>query len=119
MEPTTSKPNYRTITLFDRQPVRIRVDDWAQIASAKDWDNQYEFQANRTWNLRVRQHADGRAVVYGTYSTQFQGERDRAGGELLANGADIAAAIRRVGERMQFGADLIDECIADLPAQAL
>jgi hypothetical protein len=33
------------------------------------WDN--ECQANRTWLLRVRQHADGRAI-YGVYATHFQ-----------------------------------------------
>jgi hypothetical protein len=33
------------------------------------WDN--ERQANRTRLLRVRQHADGRAI-YGVYATNFQ-----------------------------------------------
>jgi hypothetical protein len=35
------------------------------------WDNEYEFQADRTWLLRVRRHADGRAI-YGVYATNFQ-----------------------------------------------
>jgi hypothetical protein len=35
------------------------------------WDNEYECQATRTWLLRVRQHADGRAI-YGVYATNFQ-----------------------------------------------
>ena len=30
------------------------------------WDNEYGFQANRTWLLRVRRHADG------VYATNFQ-----------------------------------------------
>jgi hypothetical protein len=33
------------------------------------WDN--GCQVNRTWLLRVRRHADGRAV-YGVYATNFQ-----------------------------------------------
>jgi len=33
------------------------------------WDN--EFQANRTRLLRVRRHADGRAI-HGVYATNFQ-----------------------------------------------
>ena len=45
-----------TIPLTERRPI---------------WDNQYEFQANRTWLLRVRRHADGRAI-YGVYATSFQ-----------------------------------------------
>jgi hypothetical protein len=35
------------------------------------WDNEYECQATRTWLLRVRRHADGRAI-YGVYATNFQ-----------------------------------------------
>jgi hypothetical protein len=35
------------------------------------WDNEYEFRADRPWLLRVRRHADGRAV-YGVYATNFQ-----------------------------------------------
>ena len=34
-------------------------------------NNEYEFQANRTWLLRVRRHADGRAI-HGVYATNFQ-----------------------------------------------
>ena len=33
------------------------------------WDN--ECQANRTWLLGARQHADGRAI-YAVYATNFQ-----------------------------------------------
>jgi len=35
------------------------------------WDNEYGFQANRTWLLRVPRHADGRAI-HGVYATNFQ-----------------------------------------------
>lgn len=72
---------------------------------------------------------DGRTIVYGTYTSQFQNERDTSGGELLAppSGSvisseeyliwdDIPAAIRRVAENC--GCERIaDECISDLPAQ--
>lgn len=140
---------YLTITLTGRPPVKIKKDDWPVIASAKhkDYDNQYEFQANRKadWKLTVRQHADGRTVVYGvwTYDTNWQNEDcgDVRGGELITvtGGADtervgdtepIVAAIQRVGEdlesRMPEGRwssgvfpKLIHECIADLPAVEL
>lgn len=128
---------YLTITLTDRPPVKIKKDEWPIIAesSDKDFDNEYEFQANRTskWTLKVRQHEDGRALVYGIYSydTNWQNERNYnvRGGELLAKSGDLAVAIRRVGEWMaqqeQSEGDasrwesLINECIADLPAQEI
>jgi len=128
---TTTKT--RTITLTDRPPVTIKDEDWPVVAEAshKSWDNTYEFQANRTWKgwLKVRQHEDGRALVYGRddYDTQFQGEDGHCyrGGELLDKGADIAAAIRRVADGLVArGANdamlqIAHECIADLPAVEL
>ena len=114
-----AKKEYLTITLTDRAPVRIVKDDWPIIASSKDWDNQYEAHANRTWKLTVRQHHDGRAIVYGISTTQFQGEKDHRGGELLDKDSDLAEAIRRVGEDLGFSDNLIDHCIADLPAVEL
>src|SRR5215469_3468093 len=94
----------RTITLTGRTPVSIDEDQWPATAESGggDHDNQYEFQANRKAEagLKVRRHADGRAIVYGTYRyrTQFQGEDDvtAAAGTLLDAGDDdsnIVAAI--------------------------
>ena len=134
---TTTEPKHRTITLTDRPPVRIREDQWPRIASGdyKDWDNQYESQANRTWkiNIRVRQHADGRAIVYGTYEhdTQFQnenGETHRVG-LLIEPGDDLSHTIKQAveqltervsdEERHRHIRDAGNECIADLPAETL
>lgn len=129
---TATESKTRTITLTDRAPVKIREQDWPEIASAKDWDNEHEFQANRRWNLRVRQnHQDGRTIVYGTYSSQYQGERGAAAGEILSppEGAkikaddwliwdEIPAAIKRVA-RLCGCEQIGDECIADLPAQEI
>ncbi len=132
MTTETTAPKTRTITLTDRAPVKIREEDWPLIASAKDWDNQHECQANRRWDLRVRQNRkDGRTLVYGTYDTQWQNERDAAAGELLTPPSDavisedawyvwdeIAAAIKRVAANC--GCERIaDTCIADLPAQEI
>ena len=126
----------RTITLTDRAPIKIREDDWPQIAVStySDHDNQYEFQANRTWKcaIRVRQHEDGRAVVYGVYDydTAHQNENGFAAkaGVLVEAGADLARAIREVADTLtdaateaghEFGAHIsaaAREAIADLPA---
>lgn len=139
---------YLTITLTGRPPVKVKKDDWPIIASAKskDYDNQYEFQANRKaeWKLTVRQHPDGRTIVYGvwSYDTNWSGEDcgDIRGGELVTvSGADtesvgetepIVAAIQRVGAELEgrlpegrYGQgvfpQLIHACIADLPVVEL
>lgn len=129
----TTTTTTRTITLTGRPPVKISDADWPVIASAyhKRWDNQYESQANRVnkgW-LKVRQHADGRAIVYGRddYDTQWQGEANHCyrGGELLEPGADIAAAVLRVATALvERGADdamlqIAHECIANLPVEEI
>lgn len=134
---TTSEPKQRTITLTDRPPVRVREDQWPVIAhgSYKNWDNQYDFQANRTWkiDIRVRRHEDGRAIVYGLYDydTHFQNEKCEAHkvGALLAPDGDLPSTIKEAAEQMikRVSDDdmhwhiraAADECIADLPAQEL
>lgn len=130
-----------TITLTARRPVRISKADWPIAAEASDhlYDGQYDFQANIHTRARllVRQHRDGRAIVYGTYSqvSAYQGARNAEArrGRMLAAGEDIPTAIRRVAEEMDearsnSGAEdlfqeprpfarLAAECTADLPAE--
>ena len=137
MSTINTTPKTRTITLTGRPPVKIREDQWPIIAQGSYawWDNQYRSQANRSvdiW-LRVRQHADGRAIVYGGYDymTCWQGEqgRDVRVGALLEPGADLVRAIQQVGAELadriedepgaQRVRDVIDACIADLPAEEL
>ena len=105
-----------TIMLTDRQPVRITKDDWPIIASARDWDNEHEFQANRKWKLFVRQHEDGRCIVYGIYDTQWQRESDRRHGVLIDSIDDAPSSIKSVAESIGADETLADNCIADLPA---
>ena len=110
----------RTITLSDRAPIKIDEDAWPVIAAAKWHDGQVESQANRTASLRVRQHADGRAVVYGVYDSLWRGEEGMRPGVLLDAGADVVAAIRAVAAELgETGERLARECIADLPAEEI
>lgn len=110
----TKTRTYRTITLTGRAPVRIAEDQWPIIASAKRFDGQVECQANHTWRLTVRQHTDGRTIVYGVYDSCYPGEGARAG-EVLAAGKDIPESIYRVAEACNC-TQCADDCIADLPA---
>ncbi len=130
----------RTVTLSDRPPVKIDEDAWPVIASASDskHDGQVECQANRKskWHICVRQHDDGRAVVYATYSytSNWRNSRDYSAkhGVLLPAGSDsesICASVKEIADRMAVcecddgDADrwktLADECIADMPAESL
>jgi hypothetical protein len=107
-----------TVTLTGRRPVTITKADWPVIAEAKAWDNTYEFQGQK-WRLVVRQHADGRAIVYGVHTSNYQNAKDARGGELLEPGDDIPVAVHRVAESLDFEARLAEECIADLPAEEI
>lgn len=128
----------RTITLSNRPPVKIDESNWPIIAEAKDFahDGQVECQATRTWSwwLNVRQHSDGRAIVYAGYSyfTAWQGEQSlkyRHGDYLVQTDKrhiNVCEAIVAVAARMADGQHdddaahwdrLAQECMADLPAE--
>lgn len=127
----------RKITLSDRPPVRINEDNWPIIASATDeeHDGKVEVQANCThdWSLCVRQHEDGRTIVYATYRYSSNWARARGyharHGLLLPTRPDadsVCKSIVLVAERMagaenqgedsQRWEQLADDCIADMPA---
>lgn len=125
----------RTITLTNRQPVKIDEDKWPVLAKAddKNWDNVHECQANQTWNwsVRVRQHEDGRAIVYATYdhTNNWEGAKDTYDkqGDYInhtdVTHDEICQAIINVCHRMEGDQDawkrLADECIADMPPEEL
>jgi hypothetical protein len=137
----TAERKTRTITLTSRPPVKIAEDSWPMVASAsdKEFDNQYEFQSNRksTWFVGVRQHEDGRAIVYARYSYDSNWQNARcysaARGVLLtaesATTEGICQSIEEVcrdianAEHQGDDADrwptLAAECIADMPAEEL
>jgi hypothetical protein len=117
MSETTEVKKLR-ITLTDRPPVLIVVDDWPVIAKASNFSGQYESQADRKWRIKVRQHRDGRAIVYGAAESQWAGETERRAGELLEPGADIPAAIKRVAADSECE-HLAQACIANLPDEEL
>jgi len=147
MSDTTTTSKTRTITLTDRSPVKVKEDEWPIIATGSADDDDSDGRGNRpnrewTRTIRVRQHEDGRAIVYGVYdySTNFQGAHGAAArrGTLLAGPVtpdQIIAAIRVVGDDMaEAEADAaieesrkdnrqwrvaVQACIADLPAVEL
>ena len=109
----------RTITLTGRPPVRINPEMWPIVAKDTDYDGEYEAQANRIDRLYVRQHADGRAIVYGVHDTRWAGERDARAGELLPPAHDIYAALLRVAESIGAPPEMANRCMAKMPASDL
>lgn len=121
----------RTITLTGRAPVEIIEDDWPTLAlatgdsySGSDYGRHQQALGQGEldrYTLAVRQHADGRSIVYGVLSASpaWTGTEDYRGGVLLAAGAELAPAIRQVGEECGLPASVIRACIADLPAETI
>jgi hypothetical protein len=126
MQTNTETHEIRTITLTSRPPVQIRDGQWPLIAHAYWHDGQVECQANRKGWLRVRQHADGRTIIYGGYDSNWPKEPDLRGGELLIpldgeraiDGRALAAAVHRVATSVHCE-QIAEECIADLPAEVI
>lgn len=131
----------RTITLTDARPVKIYEDEWPIIAEARTHSGEIECQANEEWSIRVREHADGRRIVYayrdrgpGGMALSYRGiragrliptRRSKDGHDPsyhnLALGPDEVATIKAIGEMGDAIDDnaLADECIADLPAEEI
>ena len=113
-----------TVTLTNRPPVRINPDNWPVIASAKRHDGQVECKANTVYYVKVRQHEDGRTIVYGAKTAgnggQYASFHEARAGVLLENGEieAIVSAIHEVAVNAECD-DLADDCIADLPAEEL
>lgn len=111
------------IILTSRAPVRVDPRQWPVIASASERPGSHRNGNQRPnyetdhFTLRVRQHADGRTIVSGRCdaATSWTGSVNRAGGEILEAGADIAEAIERVAQLIHAPETLSAECIADLP----
>lgn len=133
-----------TITMTDRAPITITKADWPAVADAKWHSGEHECQANEVARMRVREHADGRRIVYG-YRERGNGGmpagyRGQAAGFLVAPGprnafgspvrmtsdgvehpdpsAETIRAIRRVAGLLDMG-ELGNDLIADLPAEEL
>jgi hypothetical protein len=137
MNRTPAAPAERTITLTDRPPVMIREVDWPVIAIAKHWQGEFERQSPRTARIYVREHQDGRRLVYGVTTTQYISEPAPRAGVIVAAPGDLTAEELARGDELSLGdnaatveaikqvarligyPDLAQACIADLPAEVL
>lgn len=131
-----------TIPLTSRRPVTIDEADWPVIAQADGddfpgLDPARHVQAStqgelNEYRIEVRQYThpvdgpDGRVIICGTYTEGWHSahEGNNYAGELITRPlADplggVEHAIARVGGTLGVPAQLIDDCIADLPAEQL
>lgn len=131
---TATEIKKRTITMSGRTPVTILEDLWPMLAAGNfsAHDGQVECQAKQTWNccIRVREHSDGRCLVYGTYlaTCDWQGARSQgAKAGYLCALADVVAHINLVasdmvgilGEYSEHIMETARECIANMPAEEI
>lgn len=128
----TQGPETLTITLTGRAPVKVRKAEWPIVATAYDRDNPGN-EPTRTSRLTIRQHADGRAIVYAVFTTDLEHVEDRRRGQLLDAGEDIGHAAHAVASDMvpddrhaderaaEYAAwhDLAERLLADLPAESI
>lgn len=111
----------RQITLTGRPPVSIVEAEWPQIAVARSADGRS--------SVRVREHEDGRRLVYGVAAGQASDRglsssaATRRAGQLLAARTDLATdptvrTIHAIAAAIGC-AELADVCIGALPSEVL
>lgn len=115
------------VLMSERAPVKIDPEDWAIIAEAADYSGPHESQANHKWFIKVREHEDGRRLVYGQLVRGPGGapagwKSAYAGFVIDPKKDDVSnetvRAIRRVAGLIG-NHDLGSECVADLPVETL
>jgi hypothetical protein len=126
--------NITEITLTNAPPIRIREDEWPVLAeSCYQWHDGIAQHATRAVDIdiRIREHADGRLLVYGVYDFDTTRQEEKGvvtrAGKFFEAGADQVAAINEVGAileaqvadvRPEDAANVrvaVDCCISNLP----
>lgn len=121
---TTTEKKTIKIAMSEQAPVIVDPEVWGLIADAEWYEGEHKSQANRTARIKVREHDDGRCIVYGSSDSAFRTERDEQAGYLVPSKDgqrdkdEVIRAIRRVAGVIGH-AELAADCIADLPAEEL
>ena len=127
--------NIRIIKMTARAPLRFNVDEWPILAYADD-DSRDDLRPGSRYHARqrgqadlyflmVRQHADGRSLIYGQLKAAFPQFEQPAEGEsfhagyLVRKPSETISTIERVGDECRLPAYLIRDCISRLPPEDL
>lgn len=97
------------LEMSEGPPVRIRPDVWKLIVDVS--------HPSKEHFIHVRQHEDGRRIVYGETTTDGNSKKKNAG-FLLGKEDDTVRGIKRVAGLLHLG-DLVETCIRQLPARDL
>lgn len=112
------------IVMSERRPISIVEADWPVVARVEQHDGEVRSNANRIQMICVRQHADGRRIVYGRLYAGWGGMpagwRGADAGFMVdawhVGDDETLRAIRRVAGIIG-DASLADQCIAELPGE--
>lgn len=131
------------VHMTGRRPISIVRDDWPLIAWGveEEYNGQVRDESHETGDasIRVRQHSDGRLLVYGAFAYVCghpnSPSHDASAGAIYPAGSDIAEAIDEIVETMHAKLakqsrgqyvpceTLIDRaaqgCLADLEPEAI
>jgi hypothetical protein len=69
--------------------VRIQTERWPVIAHTQCSNAAFKIQEGHLGHLAVRQHSDGRTLVYGVLEICTPEKHNRQAGRLLPAGADV------------------------------
>lgn len=132
---TTNTKKRVTIALSEERPVRIDPEEWPVISTADWYSGQYDCQSFDAVWIKVRQHDDGRMLVYGYAGDGRGGGRPgrrtvTAGYQVSADAEEtaIVRAVRRVAGVLATAEHcagdeecdrMAGEVIAGLPAQEM
>ena len=125
--------NICVIKMTARAPLRFKADDWPVLAYA-DGDSRNDLRPGPRNDARqrgqadlyfllVRQHADGRSLIYGQLKAAYARYEQPAGGEsfhagyLVPRPSEIISAIECVGDECRLPAYLVRDCISNLPPE--
>lgn len=114
------------IAMTGRRPVSIDKEDWPLVSKAEWHNGQYDFQANEIRRVVVREHADGRRLVYGLHDSGPGGTnigfRSKHAGFLVeanCNSVDEQSTVHAIRKVADIIGDerLGEECISGLPSE--
>ena len=107
------------VCLTDARPVNINPNNWPVIATARDWEGQYEFQSFRKWSITVRQKGDA-YLVYGWKTSAYECD-DNVSHGFRATAKDLIQRIKDVANLIEphNAESLAQTCINDLPEEEI
>jgi hypothetical protein len=114
---------YLTISLTGRRPVKIHKPEWPIVAKAKGYCTPRSHDGGPpdppdACKLFVRRHTDGRAIVYGIRES----EREQREGFILDSAAEdneVEEKLTKVGDLLDVSREVLNNCLAELPAEEL